>query len=122
MKKYNKIIIIFILTLIIAIILQRYDIGIPCPFYHTTGLYCAGCGTTRAIISLIKLQPYQAFRYNMLTVSLLPFVSIYLLYKYMLKGKKKIPNIIWYFLLVIVVLFGVLRNIPFFAYLAPVDL
>lgn len=124
MKKYDtiKLIIIFIMALILAIVLQKFNIGIPCIFHQVTGLYCPGCGTTRAITSLIRLQPYQAFRYNILIVSLLPITCIYLLYRYVLKERQKIPNIIWYFLLVLVISFGILRNIPFFSYLAPTNL
>lgn len=93
--------------------------GIPCVFFELTGLYCPGCGATRAIISLIKLRPYQAFRYNILVITLLPIASVYLVYKKIFKGKKNIPNWIWIILLVITILFGIIRNISFFSYLAP---
>ena len=106
---------------ILAIILYlKYDIGIPCIIFELTGLYCPGCGATRAIFSLSKLQPYQAFRYNPLIVILIPFAILYLVYKYILKGEKKTPNWIWCILLIITILFGVLRNIPAFYCLAPI--
>jgi len=88
-------------------------------FFELTGWYCPGCGITRALLSLIELQFYQAFRYNMLAVILLPFGIVYFIYLFILKRNKKIPNIILYFILIIVILFGILRNIPIFSYLAP---
>ena len=121
MQKNNfKNIIIFCIIGILAIILHlKYDTGIPCVFFELTGLYCPGCGATRAIFSLTKLHPYQAFRYNALIITLLPLAIIYLVYKYVFKDEKKIPNWIWCTLLIIAILFGILRNIPIFLYLAP---
>ena len=97
----------------------KYDIGIPCIFFELTGFYCPGCGATRAIASLIRLNPYQALRYNPLTIILLLPSIIYLIYKYIFNGKKRVPNWIWCILLIITILFGILRNIPVFYYLAP---
>ena len=120
-KDYQKIILIAIAS-VFAIALFKYKIGVPCVFHKLTGLYCPGCGATRAIYSLIELDFYQAFRYNMLVIILLPFSLVYLIYKYLLKGKKEIPNFIWYFLIVLSISFAILRNIPYFDYLAPTNL
>jgi len=121
MQKTNiKVIIILCMIGIFDIIVCfKYDIGIPCVFFELTGIYCPGCGATRAITSLIKLNFYQALRYNMLIIILLVFSIIYYAYKYILKSEKKLPNYIWYILLIITILFGILRNIPIFYYLAP---
>lgn len=118
-SNFKSIIILCTIGILAIIIFLKYDIGIPCIFFELTGLYCPGCGATRAVFSLIKLHPYQAFRYNALIIILLLPAVIYLLYRYVFKGKKKIPNWIWYVLLIITVLFGILRNISFFSYLAP---
>lgn len=121
MKKYNYRNIIFLMAvgILFIIIFLKYNIGIPCFFYKITGFYCPGCGGTRAIVSLIKLKPYQAFRYNALIIILIPFAAIDLFYKVILKGKKKISNVIWTILLVLTIVFGILRNITIFSYLAP---
>ncbi|MEG2670068.1 MAG: DUF2752 domain-containing protein, partial [Oscillospiraceae bacterium] len=50
---------------------------IPCPIYLFTKLYCPGCGTGRAIYSLMHLEFFQAFRYNPLCMILLPFIIAY---------------------------------------------
>ena len=69
---------------------------------------------------------YKAFNYNRLVFILLPFIFLYLIYNIYLyvfnkedKIIKKIPNIIWLVLIIIVLLFGVIRNIDSFSYLAP---
>ena len=122
MSKTRKKIIIVLIGILIVIAYIKYDFRIPCIFFELTGLYCPGCGATRAIISLFNLNFYQAFRYNALIVTLLPFAIVYCTYKYIFKGKKKLPQWIWYVLLIIVILFGILRNIPLFSYLAPTQI
>lgn len=47
-----------------------------CPFLLLTGLKCPGCGSQRAIHSLLHLDFATAFQYNMLLVSSLPLVTI----------------------------------------------
>lgn len=121
----NKFIVGFIVFILIALIMflhEKFNLGIPCVFHIITGLYCPGCGLTRAVFSILHLEFYKAFRYNMLIVVLMPITLPYLFYKFVLNGNKKIPNFIWYFLVVITVAFGVLRNIPYFSYLAPINI
>ena len=98
-------------------IYQKLNIGIPCLFYKITGFYCPGCGITRMVFSLLKLDFYQAFRYN-------PFVFFffifYLLYKIInIKCIFQIKQQHIYLLLIITILFGILRNIEMFSYLKP---
>ena len=118
-KKILNIIILIIGISIFYFLNQKFKISIPCPFHKLTNLYCPGCGITRMFIAIIHLNFYQAFRYNPLVFILL--IS-YLLIKFIeLITKKKIifNNRITYTLLIIVILFGVLRNIPYFDILAP---
>ena len=77
------------------------------------------------LISLLHLNFYQAFRYNPFLFILLPFLVIYYIYiifqKYIFKNSnyKKLPNIAWYIILVLAIIFGIMRNIPYFSFLAP---
>lgn len=121
-NKKHYIVIAIILGILFIYIFLKYNIGIPCIFHKLTNLYCPGCGMTRAFISLIKLDLYQAFRYNMLVIIYVPFFIIYGVNKYILKNKYKIPRFIFYILLVITILFAILRNIPNFSFLAPVQI
>ena len=118
-KKFIIVCAIGIIAIIGISILQYFNIGIPCIFYKVTNLHCPGCGITRAIISLVKLDFYQAFRYNCLVVILLPFFVIYNIYVWMFNGRKKLPQWVWVVILILVVLFGVLRNMPMFEFLEP---
>ena len=122
-----KLILILISFLIIYFILSELlDVGIPCLFYEITGYYCPGCGITRLLFSLLKLDFYQAFRYNPLIFILIIITGIYWLVKFILKKfmniSIEIPNYVYYILLVIVIIFGILRNIPMFDFLSPTEL
>ena len=87
-----------------------------CPFYFLTGLKCPGCGSQRAVHSLLHLDIAQAFSYNALLVLSLP---ILLLLGYAELARKKNPLFyrkihrpvfIWSYF-VIVVAWGICRNI-----------
>ncbi len=119
MRKYKNYILMLIIGILLIILHLRYDKEIPCFFYKLTGLYCPGCGITRALFSLMKLDIYQAFRYNMLVVILLPFAIGYIGFKTILKSDKKIPDSVWNILLIVTIVYGILRNISAFSFLAP---
>lgn len=117
-------IILFFLLLCYYFLNQKFSIGIPCIFHEITGLYCPGCGVTKLTFSLLELDFYQAFRANPLIFILLILAIIYYLIKIILNKLFKInitiPNYVYYILLVITILFGVLRNIPGFEFLISV--
>ncbi len=41
-------------------------LSIPCPIKALTGLDCPGCGNTRAVLSLLRLDIAASFSYNLL--------------------------------------------------------
>lgn len=45
-----------------------------CPIHAITGLYCPGCGMTRAVIALAELDPATALRQNVLVLVVLPLL------------------------------------------------
>ena len=115
-------IIIFIMVIILLYLLD----GLYCPINKVFNLYCPGCGITRCIISFLQFNFYQSFRYNPLIFILLPFLSVYIIYKLYiwLFDKKdniitKIPNMVFYILIIILLIYGILRNIDYFNWLAP---
>lgn len=123
MKKIYTYLIVLILGVAYLVLGKIFNTYIPCVIHLTTGLYCPGCGATRMIYALLKLDFYQAYRYNQLLFLTLPF-SITLIINYIyasIKNKepwyKKIPLTIWSVIIIIVILYGILRNI--FPYLAP---
>lgn len=95
-------------------------------FYELTGLYCLGCGITRAIFSIIKLDFQSAIHNNFLIVIVIPFILYYLFIKIKawIKFEKNndlvYPMWFWYLLVVVTFLFGVLRNFEIFSIIAPI--
>ena len=123
LKKSKKIIFITLLLFIIYLYLnKRFSFYIPCLFHKITHLYCPGCGITRMILSIFKLNFYQAFRYNPLMFFLAPFILIYEIIYYInwIQDKNfSISKKIWYILLTITIIYTILRNINTFNYLIP---
>src|SRR5438270_9716221 len=104
-----------------------------CALYQSTGLLCPGCGSLRALHQLLHGHWAEALRFNALLVLFLPLAFLYgatylLLYRlpcYLLlepMDRSKIERLqaftkirpIWVWIgFVILVLFGVWRNLPF---------
>lgn len=123
--KNKQYIFLIIVVIIMAILLIHGKIAIACVFYGITGLYCPGCGITRSILSLIEGDIYQAFRYNPIIFIDIPIIIITSIIDFIFKENKKVKkvtNIIYIMLLVLTLVFGVLRNIPYFSFLAPTTL
>ncbi len=123
--KIRDIIVLIVIFLIYAVLIISFDIGIPCVFYEITGLYCPGCGITRLCLSLFEGDIYQAFRYNPIIFINLPILFIlFVLNIFFKKNKniKKITDVIIIFLATITIIFGVIRNIPIFSFLAPTQI
>ena len=95
------------------------DFYIPCVFKMITGLKCPGCGITRMIMAIFRLDFSAAFRSNqLLFVALPPMGMIYITKKvhYIRTGTKmsngKILNFTAYLFIVVLVIFGIARNLP----------
>lgn len=99
----------------------------PCPVRYLTGWYCPGCGSLRAMHQLLHGNLRAAWALNPLTVMLLPFLSYGLASSILLEWRGRglpQPFLRAGFiraLCVVIVLFGILRNIPLhpFDWLAP---
>ncbi len=101
---------------------------IPCPFYYLTGFYCPGCGSQRAVHSLLHGDILGALRFNPLMVLTVPII-VYGLgivlanwvfgtnYRFMLFYSK----LFIYGLFGLAILFWIIRNIPIYPFnlLAP---
>jgi Protein of unknown function (DUF2752) len=95
-----------------------------CPFYELTGLYCPGCGTTRMLYFLVHGHPLLAFRENALAMLVFPAILYKLLRTFAGKTNGLNPQVSYRLgtaLVVVVLVFGVARNLPFRAFrrLAP---
>ena len=129
-KRIFKTIFFFILGILFLVgyyfIYKKTGYGIPCLIYERTGFYCPGCGITRMIFALMRFDIPEAFRYNQLLFILLPFLIAYFVYNvylYIVDKKdtvlKKISNYVFIILLIIVIGWGIIRNLPMFPYLRP---
>jgi len=107
----------------------RFGFAIPCPLYTVTGLLCPGCGMFRSIGALLQADVWQAVRYNALSVILLPILAVYCIrdtIRYIQvkppvrSSRVEMAMIIG--LAVISMLYGILRNIPYFEVLRPTSL
>ena len=89
----------------------------PCLFHAFTGLYCPGCGATRALHELAHGHCIAALRLNALVVLGLPLGCAMAV----CRERCGLPSWWLWALFVCVVLFGLARNIPLlpFVLLAP---
>lgn len=89
-----------------------------CQLHATTGLHCPGCGTTRALHALLNGRVAEAFGYNALFPVVLPVVAWVFYHSVQVSRGRATPapsrTGAWAFriLVVTVVLYGVLRNVP----------
>ncbi|RYU97014.1 DUF2752 domain-containing protein [Emticicia agri] len=127
-KLFYKILLAVIVLTITAYYFYFPSLGflpnMQCIFNKTTGLHCPGCGGQRAFHALLHGQVAYAAQNNFLIFLVLPVAGLKLAEE--LSGKKIFPAVFYsrkvvLSILVLVILFSVLRNIPIepFSYLIP---
>src|SRR5690606_18511222 len=129
MKK--KLAVIGIILLLAAFFIYFYthdpsneeNLFVKCTFKAATGWDCPGCGGQRAVHHLLHFEWGKAFRYNALFVLLLPYLGILFYYETRrIFWKIPIPtnfltsNILLWVLLILLLLFLVLRNLPLYPF------
>ena len=123
-----KKILYFALFIIIATVMSviyyqfnpaKYRFFPRCPFYTITGFDCPGCGSQRAVYSLLHGNFEAALKYNFLLVVSLPFLLIH--FSYRLRSLISKNDIRWAVIyhpltpkivLAMVMFFWIIRNIP----------
>ena len=71
---------------------EQYALFPKCVFHELTGWECPGCGSQRAIHSLLHGRPGQALAYNPLMVLSLPYIGVASYLEYF-EGKKRFPGL-----------------------------
>ncbi|HKV95040.1 MAG TPA: DUF2752 domain-containing protein [Candidatus Angelobacter sp.] len=100
---------------------SQYSFYPRCPFYAATHWLCPGCGSTRALYSLLHGQWGAALHYNAMFTLLLPVVLGWLIFcfyrvmRYDRFPRLNIPRNVTVGVGIAVLLFTVTRNI-FFAF------
>ncbi|WP_246006950.1 DUF2752 domain-containing protein [Actinomadura pelletieri] len=96
-----------------------------CPFLAITGYYCPGCGMMRLVHALTHGDVGTAFGFNPLMFLLLPVLG-YLFVRWTVLSARGLPMrsallrpAVAYSFLGVVVVFWVVRNLPFAEALAP---
>jgi uncharacterized protein DUF2752 len=96
----------------------------PCPYLWVTGLACPGCGGLRCVHALTHLDLPAALGYNALAVAMFPVIG-WLWLRWTMRVARgeprrslSDPRLLWA-LLAVVLLFWVVRDLPFGAVLAP---
>lgn len=106
---------------------SQYGFYPRCALYTTTGIFCPGCGSLRALHQLTHGHLITALRCNLLLVSSLPFAAVYFgrcvtrwlsgepLPSFTISPRRLMA------LAAVAIIFTILRNIPFapFIYLTP---
>ncbi|MFO0936074.1 MAG: DUF2752 domain-containing protein [Gemmataceae bacterium] len=99
-----------------------------CQLHSLTGLHCPGCGLTRSVHSLLNGELKQAVSYNLLAIVVVPVLAVAMirsLWSWMWEKPFKPSKRNWTWMPItigsIMVLFGILRNLPYepFRWLAP---
>lgn len=95
-----------------------------CPFLALTGLYCPGCGSLRAVHALTNGDVTTAVGLNVLTVLAVVALSVvwarWVRRSWTGSPRTAVAPAAWIWsMLVVVVVFAVLRNVPIGAALAP---
>ena len=123
-KKNKRAITLTIIALLNILFLLK--INYQCPWKKSLNIYCAGCGGTRMLKSLLSQNYEQAFRYNPLLFILLVLLIIYITYIIIcLIIKKKYYQLNTKHLIIlsiITITFMLLRNVEIFSYLKPTNI
>ncbi|WP_396615879.1 DUF2752 domain-containing protein [Lysobacter soli] len=95
----------------------------PCVFHAVTGLHCPGCGLTRMLHALAHGDVARAWSMNPLAMIALPLLAAMLAQWWLARpllpawlDRYAHDGRVW---IVALIAFGVLRNLPMFAWMAP---
>lgn len=122
-----------VLGLLGAVVVHVVDPNVPgrypvCPWLTVTGTYCPGCGTTRALHALTYFDIVGAAQMNLLLLAVLPFLA-FAYVRWVYRSFRPPPTTpappaplhpFWTWALPgAILVFWVVRNLPFATFLAP---
>lgn len=113
-------IVILLIITILFIVLFVLRIEVPCMFKSILGISCPGCGMTRAIGEIFKLNLLEAIKYNIFSVFMFVFIllsCVFILIDIFKNSNKyltfvnKTLNKYWYIFILILVVMFIINNI-----------
>ena len=113
-------IVILLIITILFIVLFVLRIEVPCMFKSILGISCPGCGMTRAIGEIFKLNLLGAIKYNIFSVFMFVFIllsCVFILIDIFKNSNKyltfinKTLNKYWYIFILILVVMIIINNI-----------
>lgn len=118
-KKNFNIIIMPLGALLASVLLKffiQHGIHYTCTFYKFTGIYCMGCGGTRAMLAFLNGNILLSIHENPAVILLAIFSILYYLeqvFKTFGKAKKLIPRnlLFWVILLILWTIWDIFRNL-----------
>lgn len=112
--------VLLILGCAYAFFADKTGIFIPCVFRLITGFKCPGCGITHMFLNILRLDFRSAWSNNpavMLMLPLFAYLATTNIYRYIKYGTRKEPKhetVIEILMLIALIVFGIIRNIPYF--------
>lgn len=101
----------------------RTSTYLPCPFHAVTGLWCPGCGATRAFGALVRGDVASAMSSNLLALVLVVLgVGMWITWvRARLSGTpvRQPPKVLVFSAAALVLAFTIVRNVPAGSWLAP---
>ncbi|HEX6852744.1 MAG TPA: DUF2752 domain-containing protein [Candidatus Polarisedimenticolaceae bacterium] len=97
-----------------------------CPLHAATGLFCPGCGATRALHALAHGDPARALAFNPLLILALPVLvplaadEAWRVATGRAWLRTRVPTWAGFTILAVLCAYGVLRNVPGFEWLGPI--
>jgi len=80
--KKRKLLLLLLAMYLTTLVLSAmgYNVWLPsCPIYEITGHECVGCGSNRAMISILNLHLQEAWELNKLVFLYIPLLVYFLL-------------------------------------------
>jgi hypothetical protein len=112
----------FVISILMVIAIGYYilyvnypSFVVKCMFKQMTGFKCPGCGVTRMLVNFMEFDFMDGVKYNIFLAATLPFVVyiiVYSAYLYLVDKKgNKVFNVSCYVYAVLLVVWGIVRNI-----------
>ena len=117
-KVLKHLAVLFAIGLAYFILYSLTGLGIPCAFRTVTTLKCPSCGVTHMFSDMLHGDFAAAFKDNVFLFCTWPVITGLLIYAdYRTAAHKKLPkwcNIIMIAFIVLLIIWGIIRNLPVF--------